>query len=65
MLEAYSPCLQEIPHVHFHVIPKPAVSDEEGLVIGWPTKKVEKDELAKVYEEIKARLEKVSVASPL
>jgi diadenosine tetraphosphate (Ap4A) HIT family hydrolase len=65
MLEAHSPRLQEIPHVHFHVIPKPALSDEEGLVIGWPTKKLEKGELAKVYEEITARLEKVSVASPL
>lgn len=68
MLEAHTlccPCLQEVPHVHFHVIPKPAASDEEGLVIGWPTKTMEKGELAKVYEEIKARLEKVSVASPL
>lgn len=57
--------LQVVPHVHFHVIPKPTASDEEGLVIGWPTKNMEKSDLAGVHEEIKANLEKVLVDSPL
>jgi len=48
---------QDVPHVHIHVIPKPASSDEEGLGIGWPQKSADKDELGKIYEEIKARLE--------
>ncbi|KAI0781492.1 HIT-like domain-containing protein, partial [Trametes elegans] len=25
---------QHVPHVHFHVIPKP--NEKEGLVVGWP-----------------------------
>ena len=47
---------QLVDHVHFHVIPKPQASDEEGLVIGWPTQTVEKEDLLKVYEELKGKL---------
>ncbi|KAF8601350.1 HIT-like protein, partial [Ceratobasidium sp. AG-I] len=46
--------LQVVPHVHFHVIPKPSAIDTEGLVIGWPTQKLEMEELQKVFEEIKS-----------
>ncbi|KAG9121117.1 hypothetical protein FRC07_003060 [Ceratobasidium sp. 392] len=47
---------QIVPHVHFHVIPKPAATDDEGLVIGWPAKQPAKDELQKTFEEIKSKL---------
>ncbi|EAU83098.1 hypothetical protein CC1G_11182 [Coprinopsis cinerea okayama7 len=47
---------QEVPHVHFHVIPKPSATDTEGLVIGWPAKTFEKDEMTKIYEAIKQKL---------
>ncbi|KAJ2915319.1 hypothetical protein MD484_g5105, partial [Candolleomyces efflorescens] len=47
---------QEVPHVHFHVIPKPSESDEQGLVVGWPVQKFEKDELQKIYDDIKQKL---------
>lgn len=47
---------QEVPHVHFHVIPKLNESTTEGLVVGWPIQKIEKDELTKLHEEIKGRL---------
>ncbi|KAL5524235.1 HNT1 [Sanghuangporus sanghuang] len=45
---------QIVPHVHFHVIPKP--NEETGLVIGWPTQKIEMDELKALHEDIKSRL---------
>jgi diadenosine tetraphosphate (Ap4A) HIT family hydrolase len=45
-----------VDHVHFHVIPKPSGSDQEGLVIGWPQQTTDKEELAKIYNEIKGRL---------
>ncbi|KAB5587722.1 hypothetical protein CTheo_8837 [Ceratobasidium theobromae] len=48
--------LQVIPHVHFHIIPKPSESDEEGLVIGWPLKKGVEDELKKLYQDMKSKL---------
>ncbi|KAJ1650496.1 Adenosine 5'-monophosphoramidase [Dispira simplex] len=47
---------QEVPHVHFHYIPKPSALDKEGLGIGWPVQTVEKDELQKIYEEFKQKL---------
>ncbi|KAK2465276.1 hypothetical protein APHAL10511_002630 [Amanita phalloides] len=47
---------QVVPHVHFHVIPKPTSSDEEGLVIGWPTQTVDKDELKRLQEELLGKL---------
>lgn len=45
-----------VPHVHFHVIPKPEESDKSGLVIGWPIQELSKEDLAKVHEEIKLKL---------
>ncbi|KAJ7258757.1 HIT-like protein [Mycena haematopus] len=45
---------QEVDHVHFHVIPKP--SAEEGLIIGWPTKPMAKEELQALHEEMKGKL---------
>mmetsp|Transcript_6033 Transcript_6033/g.8366 ORF Transcript_6033/g.8366 Transcript_6033/m.8366 type:complete len:137 (-) Transcript_6033:216-626(-) len=33
---------QVVPHVHFHIIPKP--DKQSGLGVGWPTKKLEKKE---------------------
>jgi len=45
---------QVVDHVHFHLIPKP--NEEEGLQIGWPTKNADKDQLAKLLEEIKAKM---------
>jgi len=45
-----------VPHVHFHVIPKPGESDETGLGVGWPMQKVSKEDLEEVYEEIKGKL---------
>ncbi|KAF8817071.1 HIT-like protein [Phlegmacium glaucopus] len=47
---------QEVPHAHFHVIPKPAATLEEGLSIGWPAKPMDKEELQKVFEEMKCKL---------
>ncbi|KZP13914.1 HIT-like protein [Athelia psychrophila] len=47
---------QLVDHVHFHIIPKPSDSEEEGLVIGWPTQEIPKDELAQYYEELKRKL---------
>ncbi|CAE6447082.1 unnamed protein product [Rhizoctonia solani] len=47
---------QVVPHVHFHVIPKPSASDNEGLVIGWPTKPADQTELQKLLDEMKSRL---------
>ncbi|KAI0299711.1 HIT-like domain-containing protein [Multifurca ochricompacta] len=47
---------QLVDHVHFHVIPKPSKSDEEGLVIGWPQQSPSTDELAVVYAELKGKL---------
>ena len=32
---------QAVPHVHFHIIPKP--SHEEGLGIGWPARTLDAD----------------------
>ena len=48
--------IQEVDHVHFHVIPKPSASDKEGLVIGWPTQETSKEDLAKLHEELKNKL---------
>jgi len=50
---------QHVPHVHFHVIPKP--SPEDGMIFreeDFVTKKVEwpKDKLAKVLEKMEASL---------
>lgn len=42
--------------MHFHVIPKPAATDEEGLVIGWPAKSDVMEEVKKYHEEILAKI---------
>jgi len=47
---------QVVDHVHFHVIPKPSDSDQEGLVVGWPQKTPDKEELAAVQAELLAKL---------
>jgi len=47
---------QVVDHVHFHVIPKPSESDEEGLVIGWPTHATDHDALKSLHEELKGKL---------
>ncbi|KAI0775556.1 HIT-like protein [Trametes elegans] len=47
---------QEVDHVHFHVIPKPAATDDEGLVVGWPAQKPSMDELKKLHEELVSKL---------
>ena len=43
-------------HVHFHVIPKPSESKQEGLVVEWPHKAPTKEELAAVLAELQAKL---------
>ncbi|CEN59641.1 Putative HIT domain protein (AFU_orthologue; AFUA_6G12680) [Aspergillus calidoustus] len=45
---------QVVPHVHFHVIPKP--NETEGLGIGWPTQATDMDKLKALYEEVKAKM---------
>ncbi|KUI72230.1 Hit family protein 1 [Cytospora mali] len=45
---------QVVGHVHFHMIPKP--TEAEGLVIGWPTQKLEMDELKALAEQIKSKM---------
>ncbi|CAG9571207.1 conserved hypothetical protein [Leishmania major strain Friedlin] len=49
---------QEVPHVHFHIIPK--TDEKTGLKIGWDTVKVASDELAedaKRYSEAIAKIQ--------
>ncbi|KAG6902413.1 Adenosine 5'-monophosphoramidase [Termitomyces sp. Mi166 len=45
---------QEVDHVHFHVIPKP--DDKQGLIVGWPAKQADKEELKKLTEELVSKL---------
>ncbi|KIJ45950.1 hypothetical protein M422DRAFT_206619 [Sphaerobolus stellatus SS14] len=45
---------QVVKHAHFHVIPKP--NAEQGLIIGWPTQKIDMDELKKLQEELQSKL---------
>ncbi|KAJ1664571.1 Adenosine 5'-monophosphoramidase [Coemansia sp. RSA 1646] len=42
---------QEVPHVHFHVIPKP--NAEEGLSMTWPAKKADVDKLKELASKLK------------
>ncbi|KAF8962022.1 HIT-like domain-containing protein [Flammula alnicola] len=50
---------QHVRHVHFHVVPKPSAT--EGMVItledNWPVRSVNREELVKTAEKMKARLE--------
>ncbi|EPQ26226.1 uncharacterized protein PFL1_06161 [Pseudozyma flocculosa PF-1] len=48
---------QVVDHVHFHVIPKP--DEKQGLGVGWPTTSPPKEELQKVFDRLKERLEKL------
>ncbi|KAF1801609.1 HIT-like domain-containing protein [Mucor lusitanicus] len=46
---------QEVPHVHFHIIPKP--NPEQGLIVGWPQlKDVSQDQLKNTLGRIKEKL---------
>ena len=47
---------QAVPHVHFHVIPKPSAGG--GLGIDWPSGRLEADEGRRIAAEISARLAK-------
>ncbi|KAJ3186353.1 Adenosine 5'-monophosphoramidase [Gaertneriomyces sp. JEL0708] len=46
---------QVVPHVHFHIIPKP--NEEEGLGVGWPTKEADKDDMKKLADELVAKIQ--------
>ncbi|KAL1935008.1 hypothetical protein VTP01DRAFT_4148 [Rhizomucor pusillus] len=46
---------QAVPHVHFHVIPKP--NKEQGLGITWKPCKQPQNEIQKLYEDIKQNLQ--------
>ncbi|KAI7852463.1 HIT-like domain-containing protein [Circinella umbellata] len=45
---------QVVPHVHFHIIPKP--NKEEGLIVGWPMKEANQDNLKQLLGRIKEKL---------
>ncbi|KAF2770943.1 HIT-like protein [Teratosphaeria nubilosa] len=45
---------QVVDHVHFHVIPKP--DEKQGLGIQWPQQQGNKEELARLAEEIKSKI---------
>ncbi|KAK9760015.1 Adenosine 5'-monophosphoramidase [Basidiobolus ranarum] len=45
---------QVVPHVHFHVIPKPNAT--EGLGVGWPAKTPSIDEVKKSADAITQKL---------
>jgi histidine triad (HIT) family protein len=45
---------QAVPHVHFHIIPKP--SHDAGLGIGWPARGLDADAGAKLASKLRARL---------
>src|SRR5580658_1134786 len=41
---------QAVPHVHFHIIPKP--NSREGLGVGWPAVKLEREAAAALAQKI-------------
>ncbi|KAG0165810.1 Adenosine 5'-monophosphoramidase [Apophysomyces sp. BC1034] len=45
---------QVVPHVHFHIIPKP--NPEEGLKIGWPQQPTDHGKLKKTLDRIQEKL---------
>ncbi|KAE8373795.1 HIT-like domain-containing protein [Aspergillus bertholletiae] len=45
---------QVVPHVHFHMIPKP--NETEGLGVGWPTQATDMDKLKALHEELKSKM---------
>ncbi|KAG2218019.1 hypothetical protein INT45_010816 [Circinella minor] len=46
---------QEVPHVHFHVIPKP--NEKEGLGIRWEPNGMKMDQVKELYEKVKKELD--------
>lgn len=47
---------QAVPHVHFHVIPKP--DDARGLGVGWPSGRLEADAGKRMAAAVAAELSK-------
>ncbi len=45
---------QAVPHVHFHIIPKP--DTKTGLGVGWPSGELNKDTASKLAESISSGL---------
>ncbi|MEI9948615.1 MAG: HIT family protein [Pseudomonadota bacterium] len=45
---------QAIPHVHFHIIPKP--DEKSGLGVGWPAAKLDPAKGAELAEKIRKEL---------
>lgn len=45
---------QVVMHLHWHFIPKP--DEKQGLGVGWPATKPEKEELQRIYDELKQKL---------
>lgn len=45
---------QEVDHVHFHLIPKR--DEKTGLIVGWPAKNADMNELSAFADELKAKL---------
>lgn len=46
---------QEVPHVHFHLIPKR--DEKSGLVVGWPAQETDFEKLGELHKELLAKLE--------
>lgn len=44
---------QEVPHIHFHVIPR---FDGDGLKLSWPSKRGDMEAIKSVAEKIAAQL---------
>ena len=44
---------QEVPHLHFHVIPR---FDDDGLKLSWPSKRGDMEAIKSVAEKIAAQL---------
>jgi len=45
---------QAVPHVHFHIIPKP--DDEQGLGVGWPVQSLDHVQAAGLAERLRKAL---------
>ena len=45
---------QAVPHVHFHIIPKP--DTKTGLGVGWPSGELDKGTASKLAESISSGL---------
>lgn len=45
---------QAVPHVHFHIIPKP--DTKSGLGVGWPANKLDSDDAKQTAEKIRTAL---------